>query len=74
VAEWAIYAFPGEGLIRRVRLFHRFREHFGLEPGSLPALERFLEPLPGLAGQTVPFTVRRHSLFKDLAERLRGRI
>lgn len=44
VAEWATYAFPGEGLIERVRLFSRFRDLFGLEQGSLPNLERFLEP------------------------------
>ncbi|MDH3285171.1 MAG: glutathione S-transferase [Acidobacteriota bacterium] len=44
VAEFATYALPGDGLIARVRLFHRFRTHFGVEPGSLPRLERFLEP------------------------------
>jgi len=44
VAEWATYAFPGDGLVKRVRLFNRFREHFGMEPGSLPRLERFLAP------------------------------
>ena len=44
VAEWAVYALPGEGLIERVRLFRRFREAFAVEPGSLPNLERFLEP------------------------------
>ena len=44
VAEWATYAFPGEGLVKRVRLFSRFREHYAMEPGSLPRLERFLAP------------------------------
>lgn len=44
VAEWAVYALPGEGLIRRVRLFAKFRELYGVEPGSLPNLERFLAP------------------------------
>jgi glutathione S-transferase len=44
VAEWATYAFPGDGLVARVRLFRRFREHFGMEAGSLPRLERFLAP------------------------------
>jgi len=44
VAEWAVYALPGDGLIRRVRLFAKFRELFAIEPGSLPNLERFLEP------------------------------
>ena len=44
VAEWATYAFPGEGLIARCPLFRRFREHFALEAGSLPNLERFLAP------------------------------
>jgi glutathione S-transferase len=44
VAEWATYAFPGEGLVKRVRLFSKFREHYAMEPGSLPRLERFLAP------------------------------
>jgi glutathione S-transferase len=44
VAVWAVYALPGPDLIARVRLFHRFREHFAVEPGSLPNLERFLAP------------------------------
>jgi glutathione S-transferase len=44
VAEWATYALPGDGLIRRVRLFAKFRELFAVAPGSFPALERFLEP------------------------------
>ena len=44
VAEWATYAFPGEGLMARVPLFRRFQEHFALEPGSLPDLERYLGP------------------------------
>jgi glutathione S-transferase len=43
-AEWATYAFPGEGLVRRVRLFESFRELFGMKKGSLPNLERFLGP------------------------------
>jgi glutathione S-transferase len=44
VAEWATYALPGEGLVRRVGLFKKFRDVFGVTPGSLPNLERFLEP------------------------------
>ena len=44
VAEWAAYALPGEGLIQRVRLFTKFRELYGVEPGSLGNLERFLAP------------------------------
>ncbi len=44
VAEWATYALPGTGLIERAPLFGRFRELFGIAPGSLPALEKFLEP------------------------------
>ena len=44
VAEWATYAFPGEGLIRRVPLFAMLREKFAMQPASLPNLERFLEP------------------------------
>jgi len=44
VAEWATYAFPGDGLIERVPLFAKFQAVFGLERGSLPALERFLVP------------------------------
>jgi len=44
VAEWAVYALPGPGLVERVPLFGRFRELFAVPQGSLPALERFLEP------------------------------
>ena len=44
VAEWATYAFPGDAFVARVRLFRKFRELFGMETGSLPRLERFLEP------------------------------
>ncbi len=44
VAEWATYAFPSPELIERVPLFARFKQLFGLEEGSLPHLERFLEP------------------------------
>lgn len=44
VAEWATYALPGEGLIRRVGLFKKFRDCFGVARGSLPNLERFLQP------------------------------
>ncbi len=44
VAEWATYALPGTGLIERAPLFGRFRELFDIAPGSLPALEKFLEP------------------------------
>ena len=43
VAEWAPYALPGEGLMRRVGLFKKFRDCFGVVRGSLPNLERFLE-------------------------------
>ena len=44
VAQWATYALPGTGLIERVPMFDRFRELCGVAPGSLPALEKFLEP------------------------------
>ena len=44
VAEWATYALPGPGLIQRVRLFGKFRELYDVDPGSLPNLDRFLEP------------------------------
>jgi glutathione S-transferase len=44
VAQWATYALPGAGLVERVPLFGKFRELFGVERGSLPALERFLGP------------------------------
>lgn len=44
VAEWAVYALPGEGLLQRVRLFGKFAEVYGVEPGSLANLERFLGP------------------------------
>ena len=44
VAEWAVYGLPGEGLIERCRLFRRFKEHHAIATGSLPRLERFLEP------------------------------
>jgi glutathione S-transferase len=44
VAQWATYALPGAGLVERVPLFGKLRELFGVEPGGLPALEKFLEP------------------------------
>lgn len=44
VAEWTVYALPGEGLLKRVPLFKKFRELFGVQPGRFPHLERFLEP------------------------------
>lgn len=44
VAEWASYAFPGPGLIERVPLFAHLQELFAIEAGSMPRLERFLEP------------------------------
>lgn len=44
VAEWATFGLPGEGLIKRVRLFEKFREVFGVPQASLPRLERFLVP------------------------------
>ena len=44
VAEWAVYALPGEGLVQRVGLFRKFGELFALEPRTLPNLERFLGP------------------------------
>ena len=44
VAEWAVYALPGDALVERVRLFRRFQEHFGAEPGKFGNLERFLGP------------------------------
>jgi glutathione S-transferase len=47
VAEWATYGLPGDGLIARVPLFAKFRDLFDVEPGSLPNLERFLEPWNG---------------------------
>lgn len=42
VAEWATYAFPGEGFIARVRLMYKLRDLFAVPP--LPRLQRFLEP------------------------------
>ena len=44
VAEWATYALPSAAVIERVPLFERFRELFGIAPGTLPVLEKFLEP------------------------------
>ncbi len=44
VAEWATYAFPSPGLIERVPMFARFKQLYGIEEGSMPRLERFLEP------------------------------
>lgn len=44
VAEWATYAFPGDALIARVRLFRRFREHFDVPADAAPRLQRFLVP------------------------------
>jgi len=43
VAEWAVYALPGDGLVERVRLFAKFRDHFGVDPARLPNLTRFLQ-------------------------------
>jgi len=43
VATWACYAFPSPGLIDRVPFFSRARQSLGLERGSLPNLERFIE-------------------------------
>ncbi|MDH3591947.1 MAG: glutathione S-transferase family protein [Planctomycetota bacterium] len=44
VAQWALYPFPSDALVERVRLFGRFREIFGLDPAEHPAIVRFLEP------------------------------
>lgn len=44
VAEWAVYALPGDGLVQRVGLFRKFAELYGVEPGSLVNLERLLVP------------------------------
>jgi glutathione S-transferase len=44
VAEWATYALPGPGLIRRVRLFARFKQHYAVPEERFPRLVRFLEP------------------------------
>jgi glutathione S-transferase len=44
VAEWATYAFPGAGLIRRVPLFARFKQHYDVSEERFPRLVRFLEP------------------------------
>jgi glutathione S-transferase len=44
VAEWACYALPSDGLIRRVPLFRRFAEHYGVERGKFVNLERLIEP------------------------------
>ena len=43
-AQWATFALPGAGLIKRVPLFKRFEELFAVPRGSLPRLERFLRP------------------------------
>lgn len=44
VAEWALYAFPGDGLVERVPLFGKFREAFGIDGDSLPGLLRVIGP------------------------------
>ena len=44
VAQWAVYALPGPAFLERAPFMVRIHEAFALEPGSLPALERFLEP------------------------------
>ena len=44
VAEWATYALPGEALLKRIRLWRKFQEACGIEPGTFPRLERFLGP------------------------------
>lgn len=44
VAQWAIYGLPGPALVERAPIYARFQELFGVEPGSLPNLERFLTP------------------------------
>lgn len=42
VAEWATYAYPGPGFIKRVRLMRKLAELFDAPP--LPRLEAFLKP------------------------------
>lgn len=44
VAEWATYAFPGQGLLTRVPYWAKFQEAFGLDAADFPNLVRFLEP------------------------------
>lgn len=50
IAEWALYALPGDALERRVGLFRKFREMYGIEAGRFPGLERFLAPWQERAG------------------------
>ncbi len=44
VAEWVTYALPSEDLVARVPIFGRTREMFAVAPGSLPRLERLIDP------------------------------
>lgn len=50
VAVWASYALPSPAQVARVRLFDNFRDLFGITPGSLPRLERVIEPWIDLLG------------------------
>jgi len=44
VAEWALYALPGEKLVQRSPLFGRFKRLFAADEAALPRLNAFLEP------------------------------
>ena len=44
VAEWVTYALPSDDVVTRVPVFGRTREMFAVAPGSLPRLERLVEP------------------------------
>jgi glutathione S-transferase len=44
VAQWATYALPGPGVLERIRLWGKFRDAYGISPGTLPRLEKLIEP------------------------------
>ncbi len=44
VAQWATYALPGEGLLKRVPLFGEFKEVFAADAKAFPRLQEFLLP------------------------------
>lgn len=44
IAEWTLYALPGEGLLERVPLFKHFAQLYAIEAGAFPRLEEFLAP------------------------------
>ncbi len=50
VAEWAVYAMPGEALVSRVRLFAKIKELFAVPEDRFPRLRAFLAPWNELLG------------------------